>query len=137
MVASPTDFLEQPEDLHLDAEFSRGRSSLRPLDSEGKQRVRMYGGEMNDWVAHSIPEIGMDDTDDSNQIPAHSAEILPLTLSLTETSNCRRQRPNSSPPMVPRLHLTTPASHLVASLNSNASSSTAALIARSRSADAH
>ena len=145
MMASPTSFLEHPDDLHLDAEFSRGRSSLRPLDSGGKHRVRMYGGEMNDWVAHSIPEIGMehvlstdDDTDDSkNRIPTHSADILPRARSLTEANTYGRQRPSSSPPTVPRLHLTTPPSHLDTFLNSNASSSTAALIARSRSADAY
>ncbi|KIM43264.1 hypothetical protein M413DRAFT_9981 [Hebeloma cylindrosporum] len=117
LVASPTNFLEHPDDLHLDAEFSRGRSSLRPSVSDpvhhgGKHRVLAYGREMNDWVADSIPELEMApslSTDDDmlghaeNQVSTCSAEILPLTLSSTETSTWR-QRPNSSPPTAARLH---------------------------------
>ena len=144
LVASPTSCLEQPDDLHLDAEFSRGRSSLRPSvsDSGGKHRVLACGREMNDWVAQSIPEIEMEpvlSTDDNskNWVSARSAETLPLTHLLTESW---RQRPNSSPPTGARLHSrtdSTPPTHLDPFLNSSVSSSTAALIARSRSADTH
>jgi hypothetical protein len=152
LVASPTSCLEQPDDLHLDAEFSRGRSSLRSLASDsvhdgGKHRVLTYGREMNNWAAHAIPEIEMepvlstdDAADDSKNRVSRSADTLPLMLSSTETSTCWRQRPNSSPPTVARLHSridTTPPTHLDAFVNTSASSSTAALIARSRSADAH
>lgn len=157
-VDGPSNYLEQPDDLHLDAEFSRGRSSLRPLVSDsahggGKHRVLTYGREMNDWVAHSIPEIEMEPVpspdddmlghtvDSKNRVSIRSSETLSLALSSTETSTCWRQRPNSSPPTAARLHSRTdtapPPTHLDAFLNSNASSSTAALIARSRSADAH
>ncbi|PPQ67985.1 hypothetical protein CVT25_000465 [Psilocybe cyanescens] len=148
LVISP-DGLEQPDELNLDPESSRGRLSLR-LEKEthdtGKQRRADFEEEIEDWSSQDM-ERDFEPTLSSNRSAPRRGLLLrgdgnanDDLVGLHDINDMlesgRRQRPSSSPPIVPRLQSVENSAHKTALepfLKSSAAPSPTNMVFRSRS----
>lgn len=140
-VIPPDTLLEQPEDLHLDGESSRGRATLRsPLGSDKPNQSSLrFEERLSDWTSQeSELELGRDLS--SIAFVSRNEDVLldePPVKSTMHHDFSRRQRPFSTSPIAgDRLQPNTKITAECFLNNSPPSISTAAnMMLRSRSAE--
>lgn len=152
LIVSPTDLVEHPDELHLDPGSSRGRPTLRSLDTEAHQLHDTDTGkrgvlDFDAWhhlhdVEHetdrAFSSVSLTRTGGVSSSAFVGQADCDGTTSATMVGLSWRQRPGSSPPTAARLHQKHALGNghktaLEPFLNSSASSSNSSLALRSRS----